>query len=129
VKICFAHFRTILILALGIVGIVSMSCYTGLVIHAAFHDCDPISTHVREINGFTVTFADIKFIRTVSVTSVKTVLWYEWTGGVRNLGAEEVMYLDLRKGAIRIMEKLHNKKLYYLFAAQIIMIFMIRVNK
>jgi len=27
------------------------------------------------------------------------------------------------------MEKLHNKKLYYLFAAQIIMIFMIRVNK
>jgi len=59
VNICFAHSRTILILALGIVGIVSMSCYTGLVIYAAFHDCDPISKHVREINGSTVTFADI----------------------------------------------------------------------
>jgi len=59
VKICFAYSRTILILALGIVAIVSMSCYTGLVIYAAFHDCDPISTHVREINGFTGTFAGI----------------------------------------------------------------------
>ncbi|KAF4521053.1 hypothetical protein B566_EDAN008125 [Ephemera danica] len=35
---------TILILALGILGIVSMSCYTGLVIYAAFHDCDPVTT-------------------------------------------------------------------------------------
>ncbi|PNF13986.1 hypothetical protein B7P43_G08671 [Cryptotermes secundus] len=36
---------TILILALGILGIVTMSCYTGLVIYATFHDCDPVSTH------------------------------------------------------------------------------------
>ncbi|XP_023726534.1 sodium-coupled monocarboxylate transporter 1 isoform X2 [Cryptotermes secundus] len=38
-------FKTILILALGILGIVTMSCYTGLVIYATFHDCDPVSTH------------------------------------------------------------------------------------
>ncbi|CAB3363685.1 Hypothetical predicted protein [Cloeon dipterum] len=35
---------TVLILALGILSIVSMSCYTGLVIYAAFHDCDPVTT-------------------------------------------------------------------------------------
>ncbi|XP_069692129.1 sodium-coupled monocarboxylate transporter 1-like [Periplaneta americana] len=36
---------TILILALGILGIVTMSCYTGLVIYATFYNCDPVSTH------------------------------------------------------------------------------------
>lgn len=35
-----------MILALGILSIVSMSCYTGLVIYAAFHDCDPVTTKV-----------------------------------------------------------------------------------
>ncbi|XP_059477403.1 sodium-coupled monocarboxylate transporter 1-like [Neocloeon triangulifer] len=35
---------TVLILALGILSIVSMSCYTGLIIYAAFHDCDPVTT-------------------------------------------------------------------------------------
>jgi hypothetical protein len=59
INICFAHSRTILILALGIVGIVSMSCYTGLVIYAAFHDCDPVSAQVCEINSSAVTLADI----------------------------------------------------------------------
>ncbi|XP_063224315.1 sodium-coupled monocarboxylate transporter 2-like [Bacillus rossius redtenbacheri] len=37
---------TIMILAVGIVCIVSMSCYTGLVIYATFADCDPITTKV-----------------------------------------------------------------------------------
>ncbi|GLH02839.1 Protein of unknown function, partial [Gryllus bimaculatus] len=36
--------RTVLILALGIFSLVSMSCYTGLVIYAMFYNCDPIST-------------------------------------------------------------------------------------
>ena len=37
------------------------------------------------------------------------------------------MYFDLREGPIRIMEKkMHNRKLYHMFAAQGIMI---RVNK
>jgi len=40
--------RTVLILALGILSIVSMSCYTGLVVYAAYHDCDPVSTKVRK---------------------------------------------------------------------------------
>lgn len=35
---------TIAIMAIGIITIVSLSCYTGIVIFAAFHDCDPIST-------------------------------------------------------------------------------------
>ncbi|XP_076162294.1 sodium-coupled monocarboxylate transporter 1 isoform X9 [Ptiloglossa arizonensis] len=35
---------TIAIMAIGITSIVSLSCYTGLVIFAAFHDCDPIAT-------------------------------------------------------------------------------------
>ncbi|OXU24946.1 hypothetical protein TSAR_015669 [Trichomalopsis sarcophagae] len=35
---------TIAIMAVGIVAIVSLSCYTGIVIFAAFHDCDPVST-------------------------------------------------------------------------------------
>ncbi|XP_011501766.1 PREDICTED: sodium-coupled monocarboxylate transporter 1-like [Ceratosolen solmsi marchali] len=35
---------TIMIMAVGIVTIVSLSCYTGIVIYAAFYDCDPIST-------------------------------------------------------------------------------------
>ncbi|KAK7792175.1 hypothetical protein R5R35_005133 [Gryllus longicercus] len=35
---------TVLILALGIFSLVSMSCYTGLVIYAMFYNCDPIST-------------------------------------------------------------------------------------
>jgi solute carrier family 5 (sodium-coupled monocarboxylate transporter), member 8/12 len=35
-----------MILALGILSIVSMSCYTGLVIYAAYHDCDPVTTKV-----------------------------------------------------------------------------------
>ncbi|XP_076754285.1 sodium-coupled monocarboxylate transporter 2 [Xylocopa sonorina] len=35
---------TIAIMGLGIITIVSFSCYTGIVIFAAFHDCDPITT-------------------------------------------------------------------------------------
>ncbi|XP_054002276.1 sodium-coupled monocarboxylate transporter 1-like isoform X2 [Hylaeus anthracinus] len=35
---------TIAIMAIGIISIVSLSCYTGLVIFAAFHDCDPVTT-------------------------------------------------------------------------------------
>lgn len=40
--------KTALILAFGIIAIVSMSCYTGLVIYALFYDCDPITT--KQIN-------------------------------------------------------------------------------
>lgn len=39
-------FRTIFIFAFGIITLVSLSCYTGLVIYAAFHDCDPVTTKV-----------------------------------------------------------------------------------
>ncbi|CAL7952543.1 unnamed protein product [Xylocopa violacea] len=35
---------TIAIMGIGIITIVSFSCYTGIVIFAAFHDCDPIAT-------------------------------------------------------------------------------------
>ncbi|XP_043596869.1 sodium-coupled monocarboxylate transporter 2-like isoform X2 [Bombus pyrosoma] len=35
---------TIAIMAIGIISIVSLSCYTGIVIFAAFYDCDPIKT-------------------------------------------------------------------------------------
>ncbi|KAK9293678.1 hypothetical protein QLX08_011424 [Tetragonisca angustula] len=35
---------TIAIMAVGIITIVSLSCYTGIVIFAAFYDCDPITT-------------------------------------------------------------------------------------
>ncbi|XP_033301614.1 sodium-coupled monocarboxylate transporter 2-like [Bombus bifarius] len=35
---------TIAIMAIGIISIVSLSCYTGIVIFAAFYDCDPIQT-------------------------------------------------------------------------------------
>ncbi|XP_001600571.1 sodium-coupled monocarboxylate transporter 1 [Nasonia vitripennis] len=35
---------TIAIMAVGIVAIVSLSCYTGIVIFAAFYDCDPVSS-------------------------------------------------------------------------------------
>ncbi|XP_012252781.2 sodium-coupled monocarboxylate transporter 1-like [Athalia rosae] len=39
---------TIAVMAVGIVTIISMCCYTGLVIFAAFHKCDPITT--KQIN-------------------------------------------------------------------------------
>ncbi|XP_014206395.1 sodium-coupled monocarboxylate transporter 1-like [Copidosoma floridanum] len=35
---------TIMIMAIGITTLVSLSCYTGIVIFAAFHDCDPLTT-------------------------------------------------------------------------------------
>ncbi|XP_043249567.1 sodium-coupled monocarboxylate transporter 1-like isoform X2 [Colletes gigas] len=35
---------TIVIMTIGIIIIVSLSCYTGLVIFAAFYDCDPVTT-------------------------------------------------------------------------------------
>ncbi|XP_076387601.1 sodium-coupled monocarboxylate transporter 2 isoform X7 [Megachile rotundata] len=35
---------TIAIMAIGTMSIVSLSCYTGLVIFATFYDCDPITT-------------------------------------------------------------------------------------
>ncbi|XP_078050253.1 sodium-coupled monocarboxylate transporter 2 isoform X1 [Augochlora pura] len=35
---------TITIMAIGIIIIVSLCCYTGLVVFAAFHDCDPVKT-------------------------------------------------------------------------------------
>lgn len=35
-----------LILVVGIFLLVSMCCYTGLLIYATFHDCDPVSAHV-----------------------------------------------------------------------------------
>lgn len=41
-------FRTIAIMAIGIISIVSLSCYTGIVIFAAFYDCDPIQTKVQD---------------------------------------------------------------------------------
>ncbi|XP_011685074.1 PREDICTED: sodium-coupled monocarboxylate transporter 1-like isoform X1 [Wasmannia auropunctata] len=34
----------IMIMAIGIVSIVSLCCYTGIVIYAAFYDCDPVTT-------------------------------------------------------------------------------------
>ncbi|XP_024946270.1 sodium-coupled monocarboxylate transporter 1 [Cephus cinctus] len=34
---------TIMIMAVGIITIVSMSCYTGIVIYAAFSECDPVT--------------------------------------------------------------------------------------
>ncbi|CAG2057860.1 unnamed protein product [Timema podura] len=37
---------TIVILTIGIACIVSMSCYTGLLIYATFADCDPVSARV-----------------------------------------------------------------------------------
>ncbi|XP_076387597.1 sodium-coupled monocarboxylate transporter 2 isoform X6 [Megachile rotundata] len=40
----FSPFRTIAIMAIGTMSIVSLSCYTGLVIFATFYDCDPITT-------------------------------------------------------------------------------------
>ncbi|KAK0176391.1 hypothetical protein PV328_000534 [Microctonus aethiopoides] len=35
---------TIMIMAIGIISIVSLSCYTGIVIYATFYDCDPVTT-------------------------------------------------------------------------------------
>ncbi|XP_012281008.1 sodium-coupled monocarboxylate transporter 1 [Orussus abietinus] len=35
---------TIMIMAVGIITIVSMSCYTGIVIYANFFECDPVTT-------------------------------------------------------------------------------------
>lgn len=35
-----------MILVIGIFLLVSMSCYTGLLIYATFHDCDPVSARV-----------------------------------------------------------------------------------
>ncbi|RLU19285.1 hypothetical protein DMN91_007842 [Ooceraea biroi] len=34
----------IMIMAVGIISIVSLCCYTGIVIFAAFYDCDPVTT-------------------------------------------------------------------------------------
>ncbi|KYN10745.1 Sodium-coupled monocarboxylate transporter 1 [Trachymyrmex cornetzi] len=34
----------IMIMAVGIISIVSLCCYTGIVIYAAFYDCDPVTT-------------------------------------------------------------------------------------
>lgn len=39
-------FRAIMIMAVGIISIVSLCCYTGIVIYAAFYDCDPVTTKV-----------------------------------------------------------------------------------
>ncbi|XP_015430372.1 PREDICTED: sodium-coupled monocarboxylate transporter 2-like [Dufourea novaeangliae] len=39
---------TIAIMAIGIMSIVSLSCYTGIVVFAAFYDCDPVIT--KQIN-------------------------------------------------------------------------------
>lgn len=35
-------------MTIGIIIIVSLSCYTGIVIFAAFYDCDPIRTKVQD---------------------------------------------------------------------------------
>lgn len=40
----FNQCRTIFIMAAGIFIIVSLSCYTGLVIYATFASCDPLTT-------------------------------------------------------------------------------------
>lgn len=39
--------RAIMIMTVGIITIVSLCCYTGVVIFAAFYDCDPVSTKVK----------------------------------------------------------------------------------
>lgn len=39
--------RAIMIMAVGIISIVSLCCYTGIVIYAAFYDCDPVTTKVK----------------------------------------------------------------------------------
>jgi hypothetical protein len=65
------HSRTILILAVGILGIVSMSCYTGLVIYATFHDCDPVSTHVSTHKAWTASIH-----RRSSVLQIKIALHF-----------------------------------------------------
>ncbi|XP_058793324.1 sodium-coupled monocarboxylate transporter 1-like [Phymastichus coffea] len=35
---------TVMIMAVGIIAMVSLCCYTGVVIFATFHDCDPVTT-------------------------------------------------------------------------------------
>ena len=43
----FFFIRAIGILGVGIAVIVTLCCLTGLVIYAAYHDCDPLTTQVR----------------------------------------------------------------------------------
>jgi len=38
------RYRTIIILIFGMITLVSFCCYTGLVVFATFHDCDPVQS-------------------------------------------------------------------------------------
>ncbi|XP_054261819.1 sodium-coupled monocarboxylate transporter 1-like isoform X3 [Macrosteles quadrilineatus] len=54
---------TVLILAVGIMGLVSMCCYTGLVLFAYFHDCDPVSTKFHVYGPKLYVWCDIHRLR------------------------------------------------------------------
>lgn len=39
-------FSAIVIFAIGIFALGTLSCYTGIVIYAAFYNCDPVKTRI-----------------------------------------------------------------------------------
>lgn len=39
------YFSTLVILLFGLLALVSMSCYAGLLIFATYYDCDPVTTN------------------------------------------------------------------------------------
>lgn len=41
--ICY-YFRTVIILLFGIIALVTMSCFAGLLIFATYYNCDPVTT-------------------------------------------------------------------------------------
>ena len=44
---CFTHFcRSVWVLAVGLIFIKMISVFTGLIMYARYHKCDPIAAHV-----------------------------------------------------------------------------------
>lgn len=46
---CFFFFRSLTIFAAGFIVIMSLNCFTGVVMFARYFDCDPIQAKVNNL--------------------------------------------------------------------------------
>ncbi|RLU19628.1 hypothetical protein DMN91_008185 [Ooceraea biroi] len=86
----------IMIMAVGIISIVSLCCYTGIVIFAAFYDCDPVTTkQIRKPDQLLPYFV-MEFTMSTGLNSMSGVIYEDMIKPclrkpISNVGASRIM--------------------------------------
>ncbi|KAH8284099.1 hypothetical protein KR054_010383 [Drosophila jambulina] len=114
--------RSLVLFGLGFILIMFFNCFTGIVMYARFHDCDPIeSGHVSKVDKMVPYFVQdtvghLKGMPGVFISCVFSAALSTLSASINSLGG--VVYFDYIKPHIRHTEHKANviMKLFVLFA-------------